>query len=274
MSKIVEKAIAELLDCQMLSACESGKMGRVRELLRGGFEIDRVMNVSGFSGTALHAAVAHRKMDLCVMLLSAGARHDLANAAGVVPLGVACRAGDLLMCQLLQSAGANVHDRSADGASLLNGAVEAGAVSVVKWLLEKCVDPNLVSEDWLAPLHLVSAPRAAGGFKAEIAALLVKHGAISCYVPRRPPSVYRTPFQVAVAGGDLPAVRYFVEACNENLWQRSHSGATLLQLAQRYPSVLKYLRDVEDGVITRKLPIPVNAPVLSKRRSFEWPSRS
>jgi hypothetical protein len=274
MSKIVLDATPQLLDGHMLAACRAGRMRVVQDLVATGFALDRVINHAGFSGTPLQAAVVNGRLDLCVMLLDAGADVAAANVTGETALRVACRTGNALMCDLLVGAGARVQERDREGETLRFEAGRSHKRKVLEWLLIHEADPNVASADGVVPLHLVAALRADQEFDEEVAELLVSAGAISCYVPAQADAQYRTPFQIAVATGNLPAVRYFVERCDENLWQRSHSGATLFQLAQRHAPVLKYLKAAEAGSVRRPTRGPVQAAVLSKRRSFEWPSRS
>lgn len=128
------------------AAAESGNQTLVDMLLDLGADINAPPSPSG-GRTALQAACFAGHVDMVKHLISKGA--DLSGAAakhgGYTALEAACRVGEERIVELLLAGGADVHATgSRTGGSALHAAAEGGHAEIVRKLLERGVDCNVL----------------------------------------------------------------------------------------------------------------------------------
>lgn len=79
-------------------ACERSNPAIVAVLLNHGV----VVNTRCIQGwTALQEAVSRNNLDICEMLLKAGAKHSISNMYGITPLFTAAQSGQLATLRFL-----------------------------------------------------------------------------------------------------------------------------------------------------------------------------
>jgi ankyrin repeat protein len=83
-----------------------GKAEAARELLEAGAKVD-VYTRNAFANQPLHAAAAGRHMEVCRILLAAGADVNATQHGGFTPLHESAQHGDIEMSELFLSAGAD-----------------------------------------------------------------------------------------------------------------------------------------------------------------------
>ena len=133
--------------------------------------------------TALTLAVMHKNESCLVALIEHRADvNAVQNTATFALKGVeanktvlmeAAESGNLRFVELLMANGAKINRRDEFGLSALSFAVRAGHTPMVKFLLSKGADPNVL-QTWSGDSPLMWA--AVQGYE-EIAGLLLKHGA-------------------------------------------------------------------------------------------------
>jgi ankyrin repeat protein len=219
---------------------------RVRALLDSGFDTDTYVLVSVDRYPALHVASADGEVEICRLLIEAGADVNLPSANGCTAMRSACANGEVAICQMLRDAGARIDCVSEEGATLLELTVRCAAVSVVQWLLSEGANLNMPSRDGKLPLHWASSGPPAK-FKREIAEMLVAAGADPSFVPKTSLSTYKTPLQHAVSVGDVEAVQFFVERFGLDAAQKTVGGISLMGLAKTKPEMASYLRSLKSG---------------------------
>jgi hypothetical protein len=140
------------------------KTDEVRKLLEGGTPVDET-DQDGRS--ALHCAVMVNELAIVELLLAAGARADLADSVGDVPLHFAAQHPVRLpVLKLLLDRAPNVVNKAGGaGRTPLAVAVDAKFVEGIKLLLQRGADPTLKDMAGLSPID--RAPN------AKIKALLV-----------------------------------------------------------------------------------------------------
>lgn len=140
----------------LLAAARSGRSDTVRELIRGGVDIDaRVL----YQGTALIQAVRSRDMATVDVLLQSGADPDRASLGEGNPLIVASRLGLLPVVERLVEAGADINRVVTYDETPLINAARAGHLATVRYLVAHGANVNLgVEADgwlgrWRTPLN-------------------------------------------------------------------------------------------------------------------------
>ncbi|KAL3102100.1 hypothetical protein niasHS_003509 [Heterodera schachtii] len=122
--------------------------------------------------TALIEASMDGHVEVAKLLLSAGAKVNLANESFENPLTLAAGGGHTEMVKLLLSAGAELEEPNDEGYTPLMEASREGHFDVVEMLLDQGANVNAKNEDGLeTPLTLA----ASGGFK-DVVELLVSRG--------------------------------------------------------------------------------------------------
>jgi ankyrin repeat protein len=95
-----------------------------------------VFTRNDFANLPLHAAAAGRNIEVCRMLLAAGADVDARQHGGFTPLHEAAQHGDVEMAELFLSAGADPSLRADDGATPAEIAARAGHVDLADRIRE------------------------------------------------------------------------------------------------------------------------------------------
>ncbi|KAH7947100.1 hypothetical protein HPB52_007531 [Rhipicephalus sanguineus] len=132
--------------------------------------------------TALHNAATLGDAEVVRLLLSHGANIHAVDKKGLTPLHIAAKEGSLqavcLLCQEIQKEASTdipvavLSRRDKQNKTPLHYAVENNHIEIVRFLLEKGVDPNCSSSTGLTALHLAAMR---GG--VPMCQLLMDHGA-------------------------------------------------------------------------------------------------
>ncbi len=107
-----------------------GKAESARILLDSGAPVDSYTR-NTFANQPLHAAAAGRHVEVCRLLLAAGANVDGTQHGGYRPLHQAAQHGDAEMVELFLSAGADPAAKVDDGGTAADIAANAGHPDVV-----------------------------------------------------------------------------------------------------------------------------------------------
>ena len=102
-----------------------GKAEAARVLLESGASVD-VYTRNAFANQPLHAAAAGRHIEVCRVLIAAGADVNATQHGGYSPLHEAAQHGDVEMTELFLSAGADPSARTDDGKTPPEIAAAAG----------------------------------------------------------------------------------------------------------------------------------------------------
>lgn len=102
-----------------------GKVEATRTLLDAGATVD-VYGRNAFANQPLHAAAAGRHLEVCRLLLAAGAPVGATQHGGFTPLHEAAGNGDVDLTELFLSAGADPLVRTEDGRTAIVVAADAG----------------------------------------------------------------------------------------------------------------------------------------------------
>ncbi|XP_066533673.1 ankyrin repeat and SOCS box protein 2-like [Hoplias malabaricus] len=136
------------------NACERGIEELVALLIRFGATTTTKSCIQG--GTPLHEAVRHKNVQICKMLLQAGAKLTARNIYGIDPLFTAAQCGAAEVLNLLIMKGADVNTQANDGASALFEASKNGHSEVVEILLSRKADVNKSNKAGLLPVHVAA----------------------------------------------------------------------------------------------------------------------
>jgi bla regulator protein blaR1 len=145
---------------RLIEAAGAGRLEEVRQLVRGGVDIDARVNGDG---TALIQAAKNGQLEMVDELLALGAQPDLHSRGDGNPLIAAASRGHLDVVERLVAAGADVNRVvSFDETPLINAA-RTGQLPTVKYLVEHGADVNLgVIADggrWRSPLNQARNPQ-------------------------------------------------------------------------------------------------------------------
>ena len=112
-----------------------GKSEGTRILLEAGARVD-IYTTNDFANQPLHAAAAGRHIEVCRLLLAAGADVDATQHGGFTPLHEAAQHGDVELVELFLSAAADPRASVADGGTPADLAEAAGHHDVATRLRE------------------------------------------------------------------------------------------------------------------------------------------
>jgi ankyrin repeat protein len=145
---IIDRVSAWLLDDPSLSRAFSpdgftalhlaaffGKTEVARRLVQAGADV-HVYSANDFHVQPLHSAAAGRHVEICRLLIAAGAGVNATQRHGFTPLHSAAQNGDVELVELLLSAGADPSLANDDGATPADTAEAAGHVDIAKRLRE------------------------------------------------------------------------------------------------------------------------------------------
>ncbi|XP_078131133.1 ankyrin repeat and SOCS box protein 2-like [Sander vitreus] len=138
----------------LFRACERSSAAMVAALLNHGALVNTSCTPQGC--TALHEAACRNNVEICDMLLKAGAKLELTDIYGISALFNAAQSGQPATLRFLLTHGADMNSRAADGATALYEATKNGHREVVELLLSHNADPNKPGKTGLLPLHIAA----------------------------------------------------------------------------------------------------------------------
>jgi len=168
---IAELLIASGVEPNIFEAAATGRVDRVRELLKQQPELIRAYSPDGW--TALH--LNFNDLEMAKLLIDSGADLNVnsKNKLHATPLQGAAASNWIELAKLYLSRGANVNCRSEEGGSPLHEAAGNGFIEFARLLIDNGADVNQRDDNGKTPLTLALEYK-----KPEIAKLLQEHGAI------------------------------------------------------------------------------------------------
>ncbi len=144
-------------DLDVFEAAALGRIDRLRERLMDDPTSVTAISSDGF--TALHLAAFFGKAEVTRILLDAGARIDTytTNAFANQPLHAAAAGRHIDVCRLLVAAGADVNATQHGGYTPLHEAAQHGDDEMVELFLSAGADPTISVEDGGTPADLAEA---------------------------------------------------------------------------------------------------------------------
>ncbi|XP_077997004.1 uncharacterized protein LOC144450278 isoform X2 [Glandiceps talaboti] len=131
----------------LIDAVECGDIEKVKFYLKNGYDVNSKDDRRyWFNATSLHYGAEEGHLDICKLLLEAGAQVNAAAIFNTTSLHYGAQKGHLDICKLLLEAGAQVN--AADGnerTSLHLGAIK-GHLDICKLLLEAGAKVNSVND--------------------------------------------------------------------------------------------------------------------------------
>ncbi|KAJ7819949.1 ankyrin repeat-containing domain protein [Mycena olivaceomarginata] len=188
---------AQYLNIALLAAVQGSNVEISEYLVSEGADVNFLDLWEG--GTPLSHAAATKNLGLVQFLISAGADPNLhQSSTSTIPLFNAIFTHNLEIVQALVAAGADIHilDQRRDQRNVL---VYCETVELLRFFLERGVDPNFEDRGGNTPLHLVCA-RAKTGFAVAAVELLLRFGAAATV--EKPGQYGLTPVDIAVARYD------------------------------------------------------------------------
>lgn len=144
---VTDALLAAGPDLDVHEAAALGYLDRLRERLEE--DPSRVGSLSADGYTALHFAAFFAKPEAARILLEAGAQVDVVarNEMRVQPLHSAAAGRQIEICRLLIAAGADVNARQAGGFTPLHEAAQNGDPEMVELFLSAGADPAVTTDD-------------------------------------------------------------------------------------------------------------------------------
>jgi ankyrin repeat protein len=168
---IAESLIARGIEPNIFEAAATGRIGRVRELLKKDPGLIRAFSPDGW--TALH--LNFNNLEMAKMLIDAGANLDVnsRNQLNATPLQGAAAGNWIDLAKLYLSNGANVNCRSEEGGTPLHEAAGNGFLDFARLLLDHKADVNARDDKGKTPLTVALEFK-----QSEVAAFLRAHGGL------------------------------------------------------------------------------------------------
>lgn len=169
--EIAELLVASGVQPNIFEAAATGRIERVRELLRQQPELVHAYSPDGW--TALH--LNFNNLQMAKLLIDSGADLNLnsKNKLNATPLQGAAANNWVELAKLYLSRGANVNCRSEAGGSPLHEAAANGFLEFARLLIENGADVNQRDDSGKTPLTNASEYK-----KPDIEKLLRDHGAV------------------------------------------------------------------------------------------------
>ncbi|XP_077996945.1 histone-lysine N-methyltransferase EHMT2-like [Glandiceps talaboti] len=197
----------------LIDAVKSGDIEKVKFYLKNGYDVNYVDERDWLNMTSLHYGAEKGHLDICKLLLKAGAQVNAANDRKRTSLHCAAISGHFDICKLLLEAGAKI---DAVGEFLI--AAWSGNIEKVKSCLENGYGVNDTNESWM---NNTSLHYAAKNQHLDIFKLLVDAGARRNNIDL----IY------AVESGDIEKVKFYlkngydVNYVDVDKWTSLHFGA-------------------------------------------------
>jgi ankyrin repeat protein len=169
--EIAESLIATGIEPDIFEAAATGRVERVRQLLKQDPNLIHAWSADGW--TALHLNFNH--LDVATLLIDSGADLNLnsRNGLNATPLQGAAATNRIDLARLYLSRGANVNCRSDQGASPLEEAAGNGFLDFAKLLIEFKADVNQKDNNGKTPLAIAIQYK-----QPELAKLIREHGGV------------------------------------------------------------------------------------------------
>lgn len=154
---VLDALLATDPDLDVHEAAALGYLDRLRGLVDDDPSLVRATSADGF--TALHFAAFFAKPEAARMLIDLGAPVDAVahNPSRVQPLHSAAAGRAVEICRMLIAAGADVHARQTDGFVPLHAAAQNGDSEMVELFLSAGADPVLATDDGRTAADLADA---------------------------------------------------------------------------------------------------------------------
>jgi ankyrin repeat protein len=180
-------------------AAAKGRTENITFLLAQGAQVNAVSR-RGF--TPVFFALRSKVPSASMILLDAGADSKAALPDGTSVVSAALANDNLPFAMTVVSRGTDLTQRDSKGRQLLHVAAASGKADLIKMVLSKGVDPNLLSE----PPPLAAPP------PVQVASNGQKLAVADGTRPGPPPPVATTPLVFAAAAGSAPAMKALVDA--------------------------------------------------------------
>jgi len=169
--EIVESLLATGIEPNIFEAAATGRLQRVRELLKKQPTLAKAYSPDGW--TALHLNWGH--LDIVELLLKRGADINAVsrNKFIATPLQGAVVGKRIQLARLLIARGAKVSPRGEGGDSPLHECAGNGAIEIARLLLDHGADINAKDDEGKTPLAIALEYK-----QSEMAELLRKRGAV------------------------------------------------------------------------------------------------
>jgi uncharacterized protein len=169
--EIAESLIATGIKLNIFEAAATGRVERVRELLKQNPELIHAWSPDGW--TALHLNFNH--LEIAKLLIDSGADLNLnsRNKLNATPLQGAAANNWIDLARLYLARGANANCRSEEGGSPLHEAAGNGFLEFAKLLVENGANVNQKDDNGKTPLTVALEYK-----RQEVAKFLREHGAI------------------------------------------------------------------------------------------------
>lgn len=166
---IAEALIATGIEANIFEAAATGRISRVRELLKQNPELIKAYSADGW--TALHLNFGN--LEIVKLTLDSGADINAIsnNAFKATPLQGAAAMQKLELARLLIARGANVNCRGDEGGTPLHEAAGSGQIEFAKLLLEHGAAVNAKDDHGKTPITIALEYK-----KAEMAVFLRERG--------------------------------------------------------------------------------------------------
>jgi hypothetical protein len=253
----------------LLHAASFGDLEECKKIISDGVSA----NGQGGDGKPLCLAAANGRLEVCRLLVEAGANLSADDPQGLTALMHASRQGHIEVCSLLVAAGAQIHQATSHGATALTMAgslCEGSEANVLQALLRPAIEskrtPSKAMIEALSDSLLRPAMRgdlaacqllihaganvdfddergwtplllAEANDKLAVCRLLLEHGANPLLAGLCSRPLPLTPFQVAVESGSGKVVAYFLDTLDEDPDQCTSDGRRLSELASKNCSI-------------------------------------
>jgi ankyrin repeat protein len=154
---LTDALLAAIPELDVFEAAALGYLDRLRECLDD--DPSRTGSRSADGYTALHFAAFFAKPEAARILLEAGAPVDVVadNEMRVQPLHSAAAGRQIEICRLLLAAGADINARQAGGFTPLHEAAQNGDPEMVELFLSAGADPGATTDDGRSAAQIAEA---------------------------------------------------------------------------------------------------------------------
>ncbi|CAH8664748.1 unnamed protein product [Dicrocoelium dendriticum] len=246
----------------LMEAAREGHEETVALLLAVGADVNA--RTEETQETALTLAACGGFIEVCEMLLNAGADIEVGGVGCSTPLMEAAQEGHLDLVRRLLQRGAAVNAVTATGDTALHYAAENGHVKVCKELLDWGAVFGALAEGGRTPLM-----KAARSGNLEVVQLFLEHGA-----PIDQPTIQNdaNALSLACSGGHAKVVKYLLQHGADPQYQLRDGSTMLIEAARSGSSaVLRLILDYP-GCLTQPstVPLPANGlPQLQHQQQLQ-----